>query len=122
MGTPIQHVLAIKAMTFLRFLLVTVLFAFLGEVSADGDPLWGRPCGLSDQCLKPWSHCARSVKGIVDTRFVGECRLNIWVWVIIGLIIFLILAATCCCICMPCCILYNSCKCLRDVICFWKKE
>merc|ERR1712059_56662 len=109
-------------MAFLKFLLIASVFTFLGEVSADGDPIWGRPCMSSDNCAKPWSHCARKVQSIINSRFIGECRLNIWVWIIIFLVLFLIVGAFCCCAFMPCCILYASCKCLREICCFWKKE
>merc|ERR1712059_90707 len=106
-----------KAMAFLRFLLVTsVFFALLGDVSCDGDPIWGRACLKSSQCAQPFSHCSRSGKGLLGTMFDGECRLNVWVWVVLVLVLVLIVVFSCCCV------LYNACKCCRNFICFWKKD
>merc|ERR1712105_252376 len=100
MGTPSSAVSLIAPMAAVRFLLLV----FLGDVSGDGDGLWGRQCLRSTQCAQPWSHCARKNKEI--TAADGECRLNIWVWVLIILIPTVLLSCVgiilCCCYCKAC--------------------
>merc|ERR1712080_407193 len=72
MGTSILSVLPVTAMAGVRHLLVASLFlVFLGDVSGDGDGLWGRQCVSSKMCYKPWSHCARR-KGLTRCDCTGD--------------------------------------------------
>merc|ERR1712080_266169 len=102
---------AVTAMAGVRHLLVASNFLFFLFFSVDGDGLWGRQCVSSEMCMKPWSHCARH-KGI--TFADGECRLNVWVWVVIVLGSILILSVQACvCCCLFC---YEGCMSAPSVV------
>merc|ERR1711890_63469 len=112
--TSILSVLPVTAMAGVRHLLVASLFlVFLGDVSGDGDGLWGRQYVSSEMCYKPWSHCARK-KGL--TIADGECRLNVWVWVVIVLGSILILSVIAC----VCCGLFCYKPCMKAMP--WNKD
>ena len=71
---------------------------------------WGGKCVTDDQCMKYVSYCDKNAG--VSQQFLGslavdgECRPNIWIWLVLAGIVLLFLGACICCICC------GLCKCL----------
>lgn len=74
---------------------------------------WGKKCVVNDNCLQHMAYCDKDA-GI--TGLDGECRPNIWVWLVLAVIALLLVGScVCCIICGLCKCLYNClCCCCRD--------
>ena len=59
--------------------------------------IWGKICWIDDNCTKVVAYCER-VKG--GFGFIGQCRPNVGVWIVLALIAFLVLIF--CCVCRLC--------------------
>ena len=73
----------------------------------------GKACVLDDNCMKHVSYCEKS-EGF--TGVDGQCRPNIWVWLVLaGVLLLLVGSCVCCLLCGLCKCLYNClCCCCRD--------
>ena len=71
---------------------------------------WGGKCVTDDQCMQYISYCDKEAG--VSKQFLGslavdgECRPNIWIWLVLAAIVLLFFGACICCICC------GLCKCL----------
>ena len=74
------------------------------------DKFYGGICIKDDNCLSPIAYCdknAGATAGVLGNLAVdGQCRPNIWVWIVLAGIVLLFLGACICCICC------GLCKCL----------
>merc|ERR1712241_936132 len=64
---------------------------------------------LDDQCMDYVAYCDKKSTGL--TALDGQCRPNIWVWLVVAGIL-LILVGSC-----ICCLLCGLCKCILDCLC-----
>ena len=69
---------------------------------------WGKICVVDENCMKYVAYCDRKT-GL--TGVDGQCRPNIWVWLVLaGIAILLIGSCVCCLLC-------GLCKCIYDCLC-----
>jgi len=83
------------------------------EIMNTIDSIWGGSCVTDDQCLQFISHCKRSS----TIQPIGECALNWWSWLILGLIVLLIVGSCAGCCLLQCCCLYKCCQFIFDCLC-----
>jgi len=79
------------------------------------DTVWGGACVTDDACLQFVSHCQKSTELL--GAVVGECRLNWWSWLILGLLVLLIVGSCAGCCLLQCCCLYKCCQMIFDCLC-----
>ena len=80
------------------------------ELKGIMDKFYGGVCVQDDNCLTPIAYCdknAGATAGVLGNLAIdGQCRPNIWVWLVLAGIVLLFLGACICCICC------GLCKCL----------
>jgi len=77
---------------------------------------WGQRCVTDDGCMKYVAYCDKDAgitAGITGIGVDGECRPNIWVWLVLaGIALLLVGSCVCCLLCGLCKCLY---RCLLHV-------
>merc|ERR1711936_481132 len=106
-------------------LLLVLVLASVGFVSADGDAFSGKDCISDSQCMTPISFCDNSKQGTVGAavaskvsntvaKLAGECAVVAWFGPLIAIIIITVVSSIfCSCLCCAFCPLYHLGKCLR---------
>jgi len=82
------------------------------EILSVVDSMQGGTCLSDKNCLQFVSYCEKE-----NIILPGTCQLNWWVWILLGVVVFLMIVCCCACICCQCCLCYACCSAILDVLC-----
>merc|ERR1712212_895418 len=78
------------------------------------ESVYGKKC-LQDSDCAPVSYCdAFSGKSISEITGDFECKIQVWLYLVVGIIALVIFSSLCSCLCCPCCCIY---KCVKSCCC-----
>jgi hypothetical protein len=83
------------------------------EITNFIDQIYGGTCITDNQCMQFISSCHKD--SVIQP--MGDCRLNWYSWLILGLIVLLVVGSCAGCCLLQCCCLYKCCQAIFDCLC-----